>query len=73
MNKKQLPLFSFGNKDLPRCQNNKCAAYINANSNWQNEIWECNFCCNQNMIDPDLVYLKDKINTGAYEFIANAR
>lgn len=68
-------MFSFGNKDLPRCQNMVCGAYINPFVLWSNNegAWECNFCNFQNILDQELNYLKEKINCGSYELIANPR
>ena len=73
-----VPLIDYGESyDLPRCQNQKCGAFLNPfvefiNGNSQ---WKCNICKNINKV---LDYynsfeegnIKNELNSGTYEFMA---
>ena len=76
-----IPLIDYGESyDLPRCQNQKCGAFLNPfvefiNGNSQ---WKCNICKNINKVldyyncldDENNENKKNELNTGTYEFMA---
>lgn len=81
-----IPILSYGdNWDPPRCQNEKCKAFLNPFINFidNSEKWECNICKKINKtenyyyeeVDNYGVRLdkntKIELNNGSYEFILN--
>jgi protein transport protein SEC24 len=69
-----VPVFSFGNHDLPRCKLKECMGYVSPYVEWLDNggSWKCNLCQNVNTSEEYFYDLKDKITMGTYELIANA-
>ena len=81
----ELPLINYGDKNIPRCPNSNCRAYLNPFVKWieGGEKWICNFCGQINNTD-DYYYCdvdkngerldarqKEELCCGSYEFVAN--
>ena len=81
----ELPLINYGDKNIPRCPNANCRAYLNPFVKFIDggEKWICNFCGQINNTD-DYYYCdvdkngerldikeKEELCCGSYEFIAN--
>ena len=81
----EIPLINYGSKDIPRCKNHSCEAFINpfVRITENKEKWICNFCDEENDIEDyffnylniknEKLELENKLELcyGSYEFEAN--
>ena len=77
--KGEFSLISYGEqKDIPRCKNNNCKAFINPYIKFiDNDKWQCNICKTINKIE-DYFFKNEEekenkieLNNGSYEFLLN--
>ena len=81
----EIPLINYGDKNIPRCPNHNCRAYLNPFVKFieGGEKWICNFCGQINNTD-DYYYCdvdkngerldakeKEELCHGSYEFVTN--
>ncbi len=85
MSQREIPFINYGEKNIPRCPNNNCRAYLNPFVKFieGGDKWICNIC-NQINITEDYYYnnldnnneridknTKIELFNGSYEFFAN--
>ena len=82
---KEIPFINFGDKNIPRCPNRNCRAYMNPFVKFVEggDKWICNFCCQINNtedfyysdVDKNGIRLdikeRPELCNGSYEFYAN--